>query len=246
MTRASTTPARARRGSSSATAPPPATGARSRSAARRTVSFGAEVDPAQTSHELVNAASATFLAPSLGRTLSAISDPARIEVKPTTQPPAEADVAVTERETDAGMPGGGQVLDAVDVADRGTDDGTCTVDALGVSCELPHIDGGGAAQIDATETVPPLQILSAPGARVVGTRACWTVATLDGHGSRSFSVTARAAPTAAAGTRILVPAHLAGENFAARSTRRSVDVRGRFSACPSVTTARHGLGHAAC
>jgi uncharacterized repeat protein (TIGR01451 family) len=142
-----------------------------------TVSFEVEVDPSPTAHELVNGARASFRAPSLGRSVTAISDPARIEVRPTEHQPPEADVAVDEHETDAATPIGGEVLDAVTVTDRGpddasdehvdvtaptgttitdvsTDDGSCHVQGSNASCELPHLDAGGSAQIDLIEQVP--------------------------------------------------------------------------------------------
>jgi large repetitive protein len=157
------------RGGALATAPNPGSDA--------TVSFEVEVDPSSTAEELINSARATFHAPSLDRLLSAISDPARIEVRRTERPTPDADVAVDEHETDAATPTGGEVLDAVTVIDHGpddatdehveilapdgatitdvvTDDGNCASSGAGASCELPHLDDGGSAQIDVTEDVP--------------------------------------------------------------------------------------------
>jgi acyl-coenzyme A thioesterase PaaI-like protein len=142
-----------------------------------TISFEAEVDPSSTAVELVNAGSASFRAPSLNRSLSAISDPARIEVLRTDRPPPDADVTIAEHETDAATSVGGEVLDAVTVTDRGpadavdehadivapdgatitdavSDDGSCRVSDADASCRLPHLDAGGSAQIDVTEDVP--------------------------------------------------------------------------------------------
>jgi uncharacterized repeat protein (TIGR01451 family) len=142
-----------------------------------TVSFEVEVDPSTTAEELVNSAHANFRAPSLDRSLSAISDPARIEVAPTEHPTPDANVAVDEHETDAATPTGGEVLDAVTITDHGpdqasdehveivapdgatitdvvTDDGSCTISGAHASCELPHLDDGASAQIDVTEDVP--------------------------------------------------------------------------------------------
>ena len=98
-------------------------------------------------------------------------------MRPTEQQPPEADVAVDEHETDAATPIGGEVIDAVTVTDRGpddatdehlelnapagttiaevsTDDGSCHAQGSDASCEMPHLDAGGSAQIDLIEEVP--------------------------------------------------------------------------------------------
>ncbi len=142
------------------------------------VSFEAQVDPGvQDEHTISNAATASFFAATLGTGLSAISNPAAIDVKPTPQPPPEADVAVAQTETDAASAGSGEVQDAVTVRDLGPDDatavvieidpppgavidaattdaGSCSVIPPRVTCTVPHIDAGGSAQIDLVETIP--------------------------------------------------------------------------------------------
>ena len=191
-----------------------------------TVSFEAQVDPAATAHELANVARASFTAPSLGRPLTAASDVARIAVSPTAQPPAEADIAVAEDETDAPTSTGGEVLDAVTVTDRGPDDatgvdtavtappsatiesattpaGTCTITALGVDCHLAHLDAGGSVQIDLTERVPAPDVSDGAVNEVTATGAQLDVNAAD-NAARATSPSAPGIPAPAADLRTTV------------------------------------------
>ena len=144
------------------------------------VSFEARVDPSAqlTETEIVNSAQATFVAPTLGKELSALSLPTRTAVAPAPAAPSEADLALMQHETLAPTAdGGGDVVDAVTVTNHGPDDATavqvtvkppagstiesatsdaanCVVDGGEVTCTFANIEPGGSTLLEIVEHVP--------------------------------------------------------------------------------------------
>jgi len=144
------------------------------------VSFDARVDENVTEErEITDVAGATFIAPSLGKELSALSSPATIKVVPTPlPPPPEADLATAETETVAPAPAGGDAVDShILIEDHGpadatdvimhatvpqgsvidsvtTDQGSCSIAGNEITCVVPHIDSGGSVDIDIVVVEP--------------------------------------------------------------------------------------------
>ena len=138
------------------------------------VSFDARVDENITeAREITDVASASFVAPSLGKQLSALSSPATVTVVPTPlPPPPEADLATAQTETVAPSPGGGDAVDShILIEDHGpadatdvimhatvppeavidsvtTDQGSCSVTGHEVTCVVPHMDSGGSVDVN--------------------------------------------------------------------------------------------------
>jgi large repetitive protein len=138
------------------------------------VSFDARVDENLTEvREITDVASATFIASSLNKQLSALSSPATIKVEPLpVPPPPEADLASAQTETVAPSPGGGDVVDShILIEDHGpadatdvimhatvppgavidsvtTDQGSCSIAGNEVTCVVPHMDSGGSVDVN--------------------------------------------------------------------------------------------------
>ena len=144
------------------------------------VSFDARVDEnIGEEREITDVASATFIAPSLNKQLSALSSPATVKVVPTPlPPPPEADLATAENETVAPAPAGGDAIDshiliedhgpadATDVVMHGTvpsgsvidsittDQGSCSITGNEFTCLVPHIDSGGSVDVNVVVIEP--------------------------------------------------------------------------------------------
>jgi uncharacterized repeat protein (TIGR01451 family) len=142
--------------------------------------FDARVDENLTAErEITDVASATFVAPSLNKQLSALSSPATITVVPTPQPPPpEADLATATSETVAPSPGGGDAVDShILIEDRGpadatdvimhatvppgavidsvtTDQGSCSISGNEITCVVPHMDSGGSVDVNVVVVEP--------------------------------------------------------------------------------------------
>ena len=138
------------------------------------VSFDARVDEnVAEEREITDIASATFVAPSLNRHLSALSSPATIRVVPSPlPPPPEADLAMAQTETVAPSPTGGDVVDShILIEDHGPADatdvimhatvppgsvidsvtseqGSCSISGNEITCVVPHMDSGGTVDVD--------------------------------------------------------------------------------------------------
>ncbi len=137
------------------------------------VSFEVRVDDNLTAeHEIRNTAQATFIAPTLGKELTALSSETIVSATPSPTAPEPADLDLAQSETvapaafgDDGVDdhvtidnnGPGDATDVVlhDVAPPGAtiesatiDQGSCTVSATDVTCVIPHLDAGGSAEAD--------------------------------------------------------------------------------------------------
>ncbi len=140
---------------------------------RPEISFEARVDDNLTAeHEIRNVAQATFIAPTLGKQLTALSSEAIVTATPGPMPSEPADLALLQTETVAPAAfgsdavddhltmednGPGDATDVVlhDVVPPGAtiesatvDQGSCTVSATEVTCVVPHLDAGGSAEAD--------------------------------------------------------------------------------------------------
>ncbi len=143
------------------------------------VSFEARVDENLASErDITNAAQATFVAPTLATELTALSAEATVHAAPTPREPPPADLGLTDTETVAASGSGGDVIDShITIDDHGpadatdvvvhedlppgstvesaaVDGGTCTSEAGGLTCTLPHLDSGGSAEIGAVIREP--------------------------------------------------------------------------------------------
>ena len=143
------------------------------------ISFEARVDDNLTSeHEIKNIAQATFIAPTLGKQLTALSSEAIVIATPGPMPSAPADLGLAETETVAPAAAGddavddhvtvenhgpGDATDAVlhDVAPTGAtiesatiDQGSCSVTADDVTCVITRLDAGGSAEVDVVLAEP--------------------------------------------------------------------------------------------
>jgi uncharacterized repeat protein (TIGR01451 family) len=142
------------------------------------ISFEARVaaDVLET-HEITDVARAAFVAPTLNKELTALSSPATIAVVPATPAP-QADLAIAQSETVAPAPGDGDMVDdhiltenrgpadATDVLIHivvppgavidqvSSDQGSCAVNANEINCVIPHLDGGGAADVNVVVIEP--------------------------------------------------------------------------------------------
>jgi large repetitive protein len=137
------------------------------------ISFEVRVDDNLTAeHEIRNTAQATFIAPTLGKELTALSTETTVSATPSPTPGEPADLALAESETVAPAAFGNDAVDdhvtidnngpadatdvvLHDVAPPGAtiesatiDQGTCSVSATHVTCVVPHLDAGGSAEAD--------------------------------------------------------------------------------------------------
>ena len=137
------------------------------------ISFEVRVDDNLTAeHEIRNTAQATFIAPTLGKELTALSSETTVSAAPAPAPSAPADLGLAQSETVAPTAFGNDVVDdhvtienngpgdATDVVLHDTvppgatiesatiDQGSCTVGATDVTCVIPHLDAGGSAVAD--------------------------------------------------------------------------------------------------
>ncbi len=144
-----------------------------------TLSFEARVNPdTSEEREITDVAQAAFHAPTLARELSVVSTPATVMVKPEPGPIKTAELAVVQSETVAPDPTGDKVDDHILIVNHGPDDatnvvihdtlppgatvdtvtidqGTCTTMGSEVTCRVPHLDAGGAVEVNLVEQVPP-------------------------------------------------------------------------------------------
>jgi uncharacterized repeat protein (TIGR01451 family) len=137
------------------------------------VSFEVRVDDNLTAeHEIRNTAQATFIAPTLGKELTALSSETIVSAtpSPTAAEPADLDLAQSETVAPAAF-GEDTVDDHVTIDDKGPgdatdvvlhddappgatiesatiDQGTCSVSATEVTCVISHLDAGGSAEAD--------------------------------------------------------------------------------------------------
>jgi large repetitive protein len=143
------------------------------------VSFEVRVDDNLTAeHEIRNTAQATFIAPTLGKELTALSSETIVTATPSPTPSEPADLALAQSETVAPAAFGDDAVDdhvtienngpgdATDVVlqdavppgatiDSATiDQGSCTVSATEVTCVISHLDARGAAEVDVVITEP--------------------------------------------------------------------------------------------
>jgi uncharacterized repeat protein (TIGR01451 family) len=137
------------------------------------ISFEVRVDDNLTAErEIKNTAQATFVAPTLGKELTALSSETILSATPTPTPAEPADLGLAQSETVAPAAfgddavddhvtidnkGPGDATDVVlhDIAPPGAtidsatiDQGSCTVTATDVTCVISHLDAGGSAEAD--------------------------------------------------------------------------------------------------
>jgi large repetitive protein len=137
------------------------------------ISFEVRVDDNLTAeHEIKNTAQATFIAPTLGKELTALSSETILSATPSPTPAEPADLDLAQSKTVAPAAfgndavddhvtidnkGPGDATDVVlhDVAPPGAtidsatiDQGSCTVTATDVTCVISHLDAGGSAEAD--------------------------------------------------------------------------------------------------
>jgi uncharacterized repeat protein (TIGR01451 family) len=143
------------------------------------ISFEVRVDDnLAAEHEIRNVAQATFLAPTLGKELTALSSETTLTATPGPTPSEPADLALAQSETVAPAAlGNDAVDDHVTIANNGPgdatdvvlhdlappgatidsatiDQGTCSVSATEVTCLVPHLDAGGSAAVDVVFVEP--------------------------------------------------------------------------------------------
>ena len=143
------------------------------------ISFEVRVDDNLTAaQEIRNAAQATFVAPTLGKELTALSSETLVSAAPGPTPSAPADLGVAQSETVAPAAfgndavddhvaienhGPGDATDVVlhDVVPPGAtiesatiDMGSCSVSATEVTCVIRHLDAGGSAAVDVVIAEP--------------------------------------------------------------------------------------------
>jgi uncharacterized repeat protein (TIGR01451 family) len=149
------------------------------------ISFEVRVDDNLTAeHEIRNAAQATFIAPSLGKQLTALSTETIVSATPAPTPSEPADLNLAQSETVAPAAFGNDVVDdhatientgpgdatdvvLHDVAPAGAtiesatiDQGTCTISANDVTCVVPSLDAGGSAAVDVVLVEPAADALA--------------------------------------------------------------------------------------
>jgi large repetitive protein len=137
------------------------------------ISFEVRVDDNLTAeHEIRNTAQATFVAPTLGKELTAPSSETIVRATPGPTPSEPADLNLAQSETVAPAAFGDDVVDDhVTIEDHGPgdatdvvlhdvappgatidsatiDQGSCTVSGNDVNCVVPHLDAGGSAEVD--------------------------------------------------------------------------------------------------
>ena len=143
------------------------------------ISFEVRVDDHLTGeHEVRNTAQATFIAPTLGKELTALSSETIVSATPSPTPAEPADLGLAQSETVAPAAFGNDVVDdhvtienkgpgdATDIVihdvvppgatiDSATiDQGTCSISATDVTCVISHLDAGGAAEVDVVLVEP--------------------------------------------------------------------------------------------
>jgi uncharacterized repeat protein (TIGR01451 family) len=146
---------------------------------RAQVSFDVRIDPdTSAEREIRNVAEATFIAPTLGRELTALSSETITRAAPEPGSPEPADLALAQSETVApaafgddtvddqltienGGPGDATDVTLHDVVPPGAtiesatvDQGSCSVDANDVTCVIPRLDSGGSAQVNVVIVEP--------------------------------------------------------------------------------------------
>lgn len=146
---------------------------------RAQISFEVRVDPNVTAErEIRNVAQATFIAPTLGRELSALSSETITHATPGPMSSEPADLALAQSETVAPAAfgkdaaddqitivnhGPGDASDVVlhDVVPPGAtiesatiDQGSCSISATEVTCVIPSLDSGGSAQVNVVIVEP--------------------------------------------------------------------------------------------
>ena len=149
------------------------------------VSFEVRVDDSLTAEqEIRNVAQATFIAPTLGKELTALSSETLVTATPSPTASEPADLALAQSETEAPAAFGDDSVDdhvtidnsgpgdATDVVlhylapsgatiDSATiDQGSCSVSATDVTCVIPHLDAGGSAEADIVLVEPPADALA--------------------------------------------------------------------------------------
>jgi uncharacterized repeat protein (TIGR01451 family) len=137
------------------------------------ISFEVRVDDNLTAeHEIRNTAQARFVAPTLGKELTALSSETLVSATPSPTAPEPADLALAQSETVAPAAFGNDVVDDhVTIENKGPgdatdvvmhevappgatiesatiDQGTCSVNATEVTCVISHLDAGGSAEVD--------------------------------------------------------------------------------------------------
>jgi uncharacterized repeat protein (TIGR01451 family) len=146
---------------------------------RAQISFEARVDDNVTAErEIRNVALATFVAPTLGKELTALSSEANIRATPAPMGSEPADLAVAQSETVAPAAlGNDTVDDHVTIENHGPGDATavelhlvvppgavvdsatvdqksCSVSSTEVTCIVPHLDSGGSAEVNVVVVEP--------------------------------------------------------------------------------------------
>jgi len=143
------------------------------------ISFEVRVDDNLTAeHEIRNTAQATFIAPTLGKELTALSSETIVTATPSPTPsePADLDLAQSETTAPAAL-GNDEVDDHVTIENNGPgdatdvvlhdavppgatidsatiDEGACSIGATEVTCVISHLDAGGSAEVDVVITEP--------------------------------------------------------------------------------------------
>ncbi|HTT27026.1 MAG TPA: hypothetical protein VMG37_01340 [Solirubrobacteraceae bacterium] len=149
------------------------------------ISFEVRVDDNLTAeHEIKNTAQATFIAPTLGKELTALSSETIVSATPVPAPSEPADLGLAQSETVApGAFGNDTVDDHVTIENNGPgdatdvvlhdavppgatidsatiDQGSCSVGANEVTCVISHLDAGGSAEVDVVMIEPAGDALS--------------------------------------------------------------------------------------
>ena len=146
---------------------------------RAEISFDVRVDDNLTAeHEIRNVARATFVAPTLGKQLTALSSETIVSATPGSMTSVPADLDLLQSETVApGAFGDDAVDDHLTIENKGpgdatgvvlhdivppgatiesatVDGGSCTVSAAEVTCVVEHLDGGGSAEAEVVRSEP--------------------------------------------------------------------------------------------
>ena len=149
------------------------------------IRFEVRVDDNLTAeHEIRNSAQATFIAPTLGKQLTALSTETIVSATPAPTPSEPADLNLAQSETVAPAAfgndtvddhvtiennGPGDATDVVlhDAAPPGAtidsaliDQGTCTVSGNDVTCVVPSLDAGGSVAVDVVLVEPAADALA--------------------------------------------------------------------------------------
>jgi len=139
---------------------------------RAQISFEVRVDPSVTAErEIRNVAQATFIAPTLGKELTALSSETITRAAPAPMSSEPADLALAQSETVAPAVFGNDVVDdhitidnhgpgdatsvvlhdvvppGATIESAAVDQGSCSISGAEVTCVIPHLDGGGSAEV---------------------------------------------------------------------------------------------------